>query len=424
MPDDNGPAKFQAPRGTKDVLPEDEAYWSFVRRTGERIAGLFGYRRIETPMFEDARLFVRGVGEGTDIVDKEIYIFEDRGNDRLALRPEGTANVCRAYLEHGMQTLAQPVRLFYISPVFRYDRPQAGRYRQHTQLGVEAIGDGSALIDAEVIELLSNVYDGLGLSNISLHVNSIGDAECRPAYVETLRGYYVDKLDDVCGDCRVRYEKTPLRLLDCKEERCQAIAVDAPLISDHLCAACDEHFASLQSHLTALDIGFQVSPRLVRGLDYYTRTVFEFQPPEEGSQSVVGGGGRYDGLIELLGGKPTPGTGFGAGFERIIINMKRQDVDVPEVGGVRVYVAHASEASQEAAVKLARELRHADVKTVVGGSGRSLKAQLRHAGGLEATYTAIIGDRELEKDEVTLRSMADGEQRQVPRSDVLQHVGE
>ena len=423
MPDDSGPARFQAPRGTKDVLPEDEAYWSFVRRMGEHTAQLFGYRFIETPMFEDARLFLRGAGEGTDIAEKEIYIFEDRGNDKLALRPEGTANVCRAYLEHGMQTLPQPVRLFYVSPVFRYDRPQAGRFRQHTQLGVEAIGDGSALIDAEVIDLLSSFYDALGLSGLSLQLNSIGDPSCRPAYIKALRSYYSNHLSEICDDCKMRYEKNPMRLLDCKEKRCQAIAADAPLINDHLCAACEEHFAALQSYLMALDIGFEVSPRLVRGLDYYNRTVFEFQPPEEGAQSTVGGGGRYDGLIELLGGKPTPGTGFGTGFERIILNLKRQNVDVPEVGGVQVYVAHASEASQEAAIKLARELRQADVKIVVGGSGRSLKAQLRHAGGLEATYAAIIGDRELANDEVTLRSMTDGEQRQVPRSDVLQHVG-
>ena len=424
MPNDSRPVRFQAPRGTNDVLPEDEAYWSFVRRTGERIAKLFGYGRIETPMFEDARLFLRGVGEGTDIVEKEIYIFDDRGNDRLALRPEGTANVCRAYLEHGMQALPQPVRLYYVSPVFRYDRPQAGRYRQHTQLGVEAIGDGSALIDAEVIDLLASFYDALGLSGISLHLNSIGDAECRPGYIEALRAYYKDKLDDVCTDCRSRYEHNPLRLLDCKVERCQALAVDAPSIGEHLCAACAEHFSSLRGYLNALEIKFELNPRLVRGLDYYTRTVFEFQPPEEGSQSVIGGGGRYDGLIELLGGKPTPATGFGAGFERIIINMKRQNTPVPEAGTPRVYVAHASEAAREAALQLARELRRADIATVVGGSGRSLKAQLRHAGGLDVRYAAIIGDRELSANEVTLRSMDDGEQRQVVRDELLANVAD
>ena len=416
--------RFQAPRGTNDVLPEDEAYWSFVRQTGERIAKLFGYGRIETPMFEDARLFLRGVGDGTDIVEKEIYIFDDRGNDRLALRPEGTANVCRAYLEHGMQALAQPVRLYYVSPVFRYDRPQAGRYRQHTQLGVEAIGDGSSLIDAEVIDLLASFYDALGLTGLSLHLNSIGDADCRPGYIAALRSYYTNRLNDVCADCRSRYDHNPLRLLDCKVERCQALAVDAPSIGEHLCGACEEHFSTLQSYLTALGIRFDVDSRLVRGLDYYTRTVFEFQPAEEGSQSTIGGGGRYDGLIELLGGKPTPGIGFGTGFERIIINMKRQDVPLPEALGLRVYVAHASEPAREAAIQLARELRSADVPTVVGGSGRSLKAQLRHAGGLDVRYAAIIGDKELAAGEVTLRSMEDGDQRQVPRDELLSNVAD
>lgn len=414
--------KFQAPRGTNDVLPEDEAYWSFLRRTGEKVAQQFGYRRIETPMFEDARLFLRGVGEGTDIVEKEIYIFEDRGGDRLALRPEGTANVCRAYLEHGMQALPQPVRLFYISPVFRYDRPQAGRFRQHTQLGIEAIGDDSALIDAEVIDVLSSVYDAVGLSGISLHLNSIGDTKCRPAYVEKLRAYYTDKLDDVCADCRVRYEKTPLRLLDCKQERCQEIAAGAPMISEHLCDECEEHFSELQSYLIALDIQPVLNPRLVRGLDYYTRTVFEFQPPEEGAQSVVGGGGRYDGLVELLGGKPTPGTGFGAGLERIIINMKRQSVEVPVLGEVRVYVAHTSAAARESAVGLASELRATGLNVVIGGSSRSLKAQLRHAGALEARYTAILGDQELERGEVTLRDMASSDQAAIAREQLLSRV--
>jgi len=422
MPQDSGSGRFQAPRGTNDVLPEDEAYWNFLRATGERVAQSFGYRRIETPMFENADLFLRGVGEGTDIVEKEIYIFEDRGGDRLALRPEGTANACRAYLEHGMQALPQPVRLFYISPLFRYDRPQAGRYRQHTQLGVEAIGDESALIDAEVIDLLASVYDAAGLSGITLVVNSIGDRECRPKYIEALRAYFEPQLEHVCADCRVRYEKTPLRLLDCKEERCQEIAAGAPLISERLCAACEEHFTSLQTYLAALDISIVHNPRLVRGLDYYTRTVFEFQPPEEGAQSTIGAGGRYDGLIELLGGRPTPGTGFGSGLERIILNMKRQQVDVPEIESPRVYVVHASERAIEAGVVLAKGLRTAGVKTVLGSAGRSVKAQLRHAGALESRYAAIIGDQELDRGEVTLRDMARGEQQTFPREELLANV--
>ena len=416
------PTRFQAPRGVGDVLPEDEAYWRFVRQTGERVCHRFGYRHIETPIFEDARVFLRGAGEGSDVVEKEIYIFEDRGGDRLALRPEGTANVCRAYLEHGMQALPQPVRLFYLSPIFRYDRPQAGRYRQHTQLGIEAIGDGEPLIDAEVIDLLSSFYDALGLTGVALQLNSIGDKECRPAYIESLRSYYADQLDGVCPDCRVRYEKNPLRLLDCKEERCQPVIEGAPAMSDLLCEPCAAHFAALRSYLEALDISYTVNPRLVRGLDYYTRTVFEFQPSQEGAQSTVGAGGRYDGLIELLGGRPTPGIGFGTGIERIILNLKRQGAPVPEIEPPRVYVAHTSAPGKAAALRLAQRLRQGDVSAVVGGGERSLKAQLRHADALGVRYAAILGERELAKGEVTLRDMRDGEQRSVAEDDVLLEV--
>ncbi len=405
--------RFQAPRGTSDVLPEDEPYWRFVRETGERICRQHGYRRIETPIFEDARVFLRGAGEGSDIVEKEMYIFEDRGGDTLALRPEGTPNVCRAYLEHGMQALPQPVRLFYLSPVFRYDRPQAGRYRQHSQLGVEAIGDGDALVDAEVIDLLASIYDALGLRDISLQVNSIGDPRCRPAYVKRLRSYYAEKMDRACPDCRVRFERNPLRLLDCKEAPCQPVIDGAPVIGDCLCEPCAEQFAALRSYLEALEIPFTVNPHLVRGLDYYTRAVFEFQPAEEGAQSTIGGGGRYDGLMELLGGRPTPGTGFGTGIERIILNLKRQGAPVPELEGMRVYVAHTSEPGRAAALRLGRRLRGGGVSVVVGGSGRSLRAQLRHADGLGARYAAILGERELAQGEVTLRDMRDGSQRSV-----------
>ena len=414
--------RYRSPRGTNDVLPEDEPYWRFVRDVGERICHRTGYRRIETPMFEDAGVFLRGVGEGTDIVEKEMYIFDDRGGDRLALRPEGTANVCRAYLEHGMQTLAQPVRLFYFSPVFRYDRPQAGRYRQHTQLGVEAIGEGDAMVDAEVIDLLATFYDTLGLINVTLELNSIGDADCRPAYVQTLRAYYKDKLANVCQDCRMRYEKNPLRLLDCKEERCQSIIAEAPLLSDRLCESCASHFAALRSFLETLEISYVINPKLVRGFDYYTRTVFEFLPQAEGSQSTLGGGGRYDGLIELLGGRPTPAIGFGTGLERIILNLKRQETPVPELASVTVYVAHLSGPAQAEALRLAHRLRNAGVATVVAAGGRSLKAQLRQADGLGARYAAILGEQELAKREVTLRDMHDGEQRSMPADELLPAV--
>jgi histidyl-tRNA synthetase len=409
---DSERVRFQAPRGTKDVLPEDEPYWRMVRKTGERVAGLFGYRYIETPMFEDARVWIRTSGEGTEVVDKEMYLFEDRGGEKLALRPETTASVCRAYIEHGMATRPQPVRLFYFAQKFRYDRPQAGRYRQHSEFGVEAIGDGSAAVDAEVIDILSTFYDALGLQGLELHLNSIGDAECRPAYIEALRGYYADKLDRVCPDCRMRYEKNPMRLLDCKDDRCQDVIAAAPTIAERLCEPCAAHFEVLQSYLGELDISYTVDSRLVRGLDYYTRTVFEFMPPEEGAQSTVGAGGRYDGLIDLLGGQQTPGIGFGSGIERIVLNMRRQEVPVPDVEPPRVYVAHVSEGGQAAALRVAHGLRSAGVSALVGG-GRSLKAQFRHADGLGARYVAILGERELASGEVTLRDMRGGDQRAV-----------
>ncbi|OGO50827.1 MAG: histidine--tRNA ligase [Chloroflexi bacterium RBG_16_68_14] len=419
--EEEGKSRFQAPRGTSDVLPEDEPYWRFVRGTAERVSGLFGYRYIETPMFEDAGVWLRTSGEGTEVVEKEMYLFEDRGGDRLALRPETTASVCRAYVEHGMASRPQPVRLYYFAQKFRYDRPQAGRYRQHTEFGVEAIGDGEAAVDAEVIDLLATFYQALGLAGLSLHLNSIGDRACRPAYIDHLRAYYRDHLSQTCADCRLRYEKNPLRLLDCKQTQCQPVIAGAPAITERLCADCDAHFRALRSSLEALEIEYELDPHLVRGLDYYTRTVFEFLPPEEGAQSTVGGGGRYDGLIELLGGRPTPGIGFGNGIERTILNLKRQKALVPEVEAPRVYVAHASSEARVAALRLARRLRDGGVAAVLGG-GRSLKAQLRHADALGARYVAILGEQELAKGEVTLRDMRDGQQHSVAEGEVTAAV--
>ena len=412
------PQKYAAPRGTADLLPQDWPYWKYVRDTAERVCELFGYRRIETPIFEHAGVFLRTVGAGTDIVEKEVYVFEDRGGDRLALRPEGTATVMRAFIENGMASLPQPVRLYYIAPNFRYDRPQAGRYRQHTQLGVELVGDGDALVDAEVIHLLWTFFRELGLSGFTLKLNTIGDPACRPRYVEDLRAYYHPRLAEVCDDCRMRIEKNPLRVLDCKEERCQPVIAGAPRLHDYLCEECRSHFERLQEYLRALAIDYVIDERLVRGLDYYTRTVFECHPREEGAQSSMGSGGRYDGLIELLGGPPTPGTGFGTGFERLIINLKRQGVAVPPAPAPDVYIAHLTPEAVSVALRLAESLRAANQQAVVGGAGRSLKAQLRHANALGARYTAIIGADELSAGEVTLRDLSGGGERRVSVDDV------
>lgn len=414
--------QYRAPRGTTDVLPEDQPYWDRIWEAASRICALFGYRRIETPVFEEAPLFTRGVGEVTDIVQKEMYVFEDRGGQQLALRPEGTAPVCRAYLEHGMHNQPQPVRLWYWCPIFRYDRPQAGRYRQHTQFGCEAIGEADASVDAEVIELLFRVYEELGLQGLTLHLNSIGDADCRPRYLEALRGYYVDKLKQVCNDCEGRYRRNPLRLLDCKQERCQPVIAAAPPFSDYLCDACADHFSRLRSYLDDVGIAYAINPRLVRGLDYYTRTVLEFQPREEGAQSTVGAGGRYDGLIEQLGGRPTPGIGWATGIERIVLNLKRLEASVGEPQRPQVFVAYQTREAGPQAFRLASDLRRQGIAAIVAAGERSLKAQMRHADVLGAVYAAIIGKRELEDGTATLRRLADGHQETVPLTEIPRRV--
>jgi len=409
--------QYRAPRGTQDILPDKQPAWDFVRDAVARLCTVFGYTRIETPVFEDASLFTRGVGEVTDIVQKEMYVFEDRGGQDLALRPEGTAPVCRAYLQHGMHNLTQPVRLWYWTPIFRYDRPQAGRYRQHHQFGAEAIGEADAAADAEIIELLWRLYEELGLTDLTLNLNSIGDQNCRPAYLQLLRDYYGDKLSLICSDCKARYQSNPLRLLDCKQERCQPILTGAPAMTEHLCPECSAHFDDLRSYLVSADVPFLLNPRLVRGLDYYTRTTFEVLPKEEGGQSTVGGGGRYDGLIEQLGGRPTPGVGFGSGIERIILNLERQKVQLSGAQGPRVYVVSQAPAARVPAFRLASALRRAGIPAIAASGERSLKAQLRQADALNAEYAAIIGARELKDELVTLKRLADGEQEMVPISD-------
>ncbi len=400
------------------MLPDDWPYWVFVRDTVERICTLFGYRRIDTPIFEHAGVFLRTAGGGTDVVEKEVYLFEDRGGDQLALRPEGTANVVRAYIEHGMSSQPQPVRLFYIAPNFRYDRPQAGRYRQHTQFGAECIGDGDPLVDAEVIDLLTSVYRALGWTSFTLKLNSIGDGVCRPGYVDALREYYRPRLSDVCADDRMRFEKNPMRLLDCKNERCAAIIAAAPKLSAYLCDACRDHFERVQSHLSALNIGFVLDDTLVRGLDYYTRTTFEIQPVVEGGQSTAGAGGRYDGLAELLGGPQTPGIGFGSGIERIILNLKREGIAPLAMPKVALFIAHLTPEAALAATQLATAVRAAGLQAIVGAAGRSLKSQMRHADGKGAERVAIIGADELAAGEVTLRNMTDHSERRVKLADV------
>ena len=411
---------FQAPRGTSDILPAEQGYWRLFQAKAEEIAARFGYERIDTPIFEDAGLFVRGIGEATDIVEKETYTFEDRGGELLTLRPEGTAPVCRAYLQNGMHSVPQPVRVYYLGPFFRYDRPQAGRYRQLHQFGVEVIGDPDASVDSEVIELAWLVLESLGIEGLSLLLNSIGDEECRPGYVESLKAYYNSRIAElVHDDCKRRLERNPLRLLDCKEGICQPLIAEAPGSTEYLCVQCAGHWDRLREHLDALGVPFKTDKRLVRGLDYYTRTVFEIVPPAEGQQSTVVAGGRYDGLVEELGGRHTPGIGFGMGIERVLANLKRNGAPIPEAVQTKVLVAHVGDEPQLSGVALCSDLRRGGVAAILAPSGRSLKSQLRYASAINATHAVILGDLELSKGTVVLRDLARSEQQEVDRSEVL-----
>lgn len=404
---------YKAPRGTADILPEEQRHWRHVEERAVAVSALYGYGRVDTPAFEDASLFARSVGQGTDIVNKEMYVFKDRSDNELALRPEGTASVCRAYIEHGMDNLPQPVKLFYFADIFRYERPQAGRYRQHHQFGCEAIGEASPMLDAEVIEMALSFFTSLGLTGFLLHLNSIGCKNCRPAHLQALIDYYSPLAGGLCEDCRTRLEKNPLRLLDCKRPECQAAAEAAPKSSDYLCGECRDHFDLLNAYLRALGISFVLNHRLVRGLDYYTKTVFEIQPCEGGSQSALGGGGRYDDLIAMLGGKHTPAIGFATGMERIVLGLKSQRIVVPRAVGPALYIACMGDVARTEALKNASLLRGSGIAVIVSPGERSLKAQLRQANALGAAYAAIIGEDEVKAGTLMLRNMESGEQQEI-----------
>jgi histidyl-tRNA synthetase len=410
---------YTAPRGTVDILPEDQPYWRYIEQKIAYITQLYGYERIDVPVFEDTRLFIKGTGETTDIVQKEMYTFEDKSGNSLTLKPEGTPSACRVYLEHGYNNLPQPVKLFYISPIFRYERPQAGRYRQHHQFGMEAIGEADSLLDSEIIDTAYRFLTSLGLKDLLLFINSIGCPVCRPAYLKILRDYFAGHIDEMCTDCKGRIDRNVLRLLDCKEAKCQAIATQAPKSIDHLCADCLDHFNKLKGYLKIIGLPFEVNSNLVRGLDYYTRTVFEIQPQDQRSQSTICGGGRYDGLIETLGGKPTPGIGFAIGFERIILNLKKQGIDVPPLPSPGVYIAFLGDAAREKAVEVAAELRKNDIGVIMATSPRSLKAQLRQANNLKIPRAIIIGDDEIKSGILVLRDMATSQQKQVGVAELI-----
>ncbi len=401
--------KFTRPTGTQDILPEDQPYWDFVITRITEVARSYGFARLDAPVFENTELFARGVGDATDIVEKEMYTFKDKGGESLTLRPEFTAGVVRAYIENGMHKLPQPVKLYSIGPAFRYERPQAGRFRQFHQFNAEIFGAADPLADLEVMLLAWDIYAALGVQGLSFQLNSTGCPACRPGYVAALKEYYQHHLGVICEDCQRRLDKNPLRLLDCKQTQCQPVIAAAPKITDLLCAECDAHFMTLRGYLDGLGRPYTLNSRLVRGLDYYTKTVFEVWAEGIGAQAAVCGGGRYDGLMELLEGPATPGIGFAAGLERAVLVLKAQDIAPPPLPEPPVFIVYMGEAARQVAVQQLVAVRAAGLGAQIAMGG-SLRAQLRQANKRGARFTVIIGEEELAQGQLQLKDMVAGTQ--------------
>lgn len=401
------------PRGTKDVLPEASAHWQYVEKTAREVCRTYAYQEIRTPIFEHTELFLRGIGETTDIVQKEMYTFNDRGGRSVTLRPENTASVVRSYLENKLYSGPQPTKVYYIGPMFRYDRPQAGRLRQFHQFGLEAIGAGGPAVDAEIIMAAVQFFRKLGLTDLNLFINSVGCPKCRPVYRTRLQEALRDKLPDFCPDCQSRFDRNPMRILDCKSEKCAELSADAPEMAECLCEECAGHFAGLKELLTAAGVDYKVNPRLVRGLDYYTKTAFEIQYPLLGAQSAICGGGRYDGLIGECGGDPTPAIGYAIGLERVLLALEKQSLLPAIPTEIDVFVAAVDDATRAKAFQLLCGLRRAGLRCDMDFMERSLKAQLKQANRYPARFVAIIGEEEAAQDKVTLKNMTTGEQELV-----------
>ena len=413
---------YRSLTGMRDVLPDEQPYWRFIEQKIYEITSLYGYQRVDPPILEETSLFVRGVGDATDIVEKEMYSFIDKGENSVTMRPEFTAGFMRLYLQNGMHKLPKPVKLFSMGPIFRYEKPQAGRFRQHTQFNVEALGEQDPALDLEVMSVAWQLYASLGFQNLKFQLNSTGCAQCRPAYVEKLRDYYRGHVDEICDDCKRRLDRNALRLLDCKKEQCQPVIANAPVISEHLCEDCEDHFARLKKYLKATEREFEVNHRLVRGLDYYTKTVFEVWAKGIGAQSAMCGGGRYDGLIEQLGGEPTPGIGFGSGIERIIMSMKQQGIEPEPLPTQPVFLAHFGEAARLEAIKLTFALREKGIGAILSFGSKSMKAMMRDANRRGARFVLLIGDDELAQNAVAVKDLRDGSQTMQPLAGVIDYL--
>ena len=410
------------PKGTKDVLPYESYKWHYIENIVREITQKYGFLEIRTPTFEHTELFLRGVGETTDIVNKEMYTFIDKGNRSITLKPEGTAGVARSFVENGLSENPQPMKMYYITPVFRYERPQAGRLREHHQFGVELYGSDSPYADVEVISVAKNLFNALGITELELNINSIGCPVCRAEYNKALKEYLKEHIDGMCATCKERLDKNPLRILDCKEERCKAVNVNAPRVIDYLCDDCKQHHESVKSILTSLGIQYKVNPNIVRGLDYYTKTVFEFVSTSIGAQGTVCGGGRYNNLVKEVGGKPTPAVGFGMGIERLLMVLEALNLSVgaPEIPSV--YIAPLSSDQMLDAYKLVAELRSKNVSADTDIMGRSLKAQMKYAGKRGYAYVVVLGENEINDGKAKIKIMATGEEVAVELNKLAEEI--
>ena len=401
----------RAPKGTVDLVPGTSEKWQVVEDVFRSEAELNGFAEIRTPVFEHTELFLRGVGDTTDVVEKQMYTFEDKGGRSITLRPEGTAGAVRAMLENGLYNAGYPVKLYYNTSCYRYEKPQAGRLRELHQFGVEMFGAAEPVADVQVIALALSAFKRLGLEDVGLQLNSIGCPECRKEYHKALKEYFTAQKEELCDTCLSRLERNPMRILDCKSPECQAVAKDAPKITDYLCEDCRAHFQKVQEYLTAMGVEFEVDPGLVRGLDYYTRTVFEF--PSKSLGFALGGGGRYDGLVEEMGGKPTPGLGFGLGLDRILMALEAQQVEFPQLPKCEMYIATMGEEAQKKAFLLLDELHRCGIPADTDLCGRGLKAQMKYAGKIGAKFTMVLGDNELQEGKAEMKNMKTGEKRKI-----------
>ena len=399
----------KAIKGTQDLLPNESYKNRYVEQTMLDIASKFGYKEIRTPVFEHTELFSRGVGDTTDVVQKEMYTFDDKGGRSITLRPEGTAGAMRAFLEHGLFNEPLPQKVSYLTSCYRYEKPQAGRLREFHQFGVECLGTAAPAADAELISLGHEIFSHLGVEGLQLEINSIGCPTCRKKYHEALHSYFESKKADLCETCLDRLGRNPMRILDCKSPVCSAIAKDAPKVLDYICEDCSAHFETVKKHLDAMNIPYVVNPTIVRGLDYYTRTVFEFVSTQIGAQGTVCGGGRYDGLAEQLGGNSTPSLGFALGIERLMLLMQAQNTPLPEEEKPDLYIASMGEEATVLAAKLAASLREEGISVQYDVAGRSVKAQMKFANKLGVRNTVVIGDSEIESGKVTVKDMNGGE---------------